>query len=172
MHPNFHSLCLWGLCLYSVKLSPGFCPSPNWSVTNLELLLPLAIFLFSTGLPAVSVPIALSGQGLPIGLQLLGPALHDKKLLSVAQWIEQRVGFPSISDYADISQSRNGAEMTRREQIGWGLTVLMMSHYGIFHAYNGKLIAHEMPVQDIFVSHHSSGSALSFENGIKTISFA
>lgn len=79
---------------------------------------PSAIFLLSTGLPAVSVPIALSRQGLPIGLQLLAPALHDKKLLSVAQWIEQRVGFPSISDYADISQSRNGAEMTRREQIG------------------------------------------------------
>lgn len=43
----------------------------------------------------------------------------------------------------------------------------MMSHYGIFHAYNGKLIAREMPVQDIFVNHHSSGSALSIEDGIK-----
>lgn len=70
------------------------------------------------GLPAVSMPIALSRRGLPIGLQLLAPALHDKKLLSVARWIEQRVGFPSISDCADISQSRNAAEMTRREQIG------------------------------------------------------
>lgn len=46
-------------------------------------------------------------------------------------------------------------------------TVLMMSHYGIFHTYNGKLIAHGIPFQDIFVNHHSSGSALSIEDGIK-----
>ncbi|XP_041828710.1 glutamyl-tRNA(Gln) amidotransferase subunit A, mitochondrial [Melanotaenia boesemani] len=50
------------------------------------------------GLPAVTVPTALSRRGLPIGLQLVGRVLEDKKLLSVAQWVEQRVGFPSISD--------------------------------------------------------------------------
>ncbi|XP_004566545.3 glutamyl-tRNA(Gln) amidotransferase subunit A, mitochondrial [Maylandia zebra] len=63
------------------------------------------------GLPAVSVPTALSRRGLPIGLQLIAPALQDRKLLSVAQWIEQRVGFPSISDFEDSG-------MTRREQTG------------------------------------------------------
>lgn len=44
------------------------------------------------------MPVALSTRGLPIGLQLLGPALQDQKLLSVAHWMEQRLGFPSIED--------------------------------------------------------------------------
>ncbi|XP_070697939.1 glutamyl-tRNA(Gln) amidotransferase subunit A, mitochondrial [Pempheris klunzingeri] len=68
------------------------------------------------GLPAVSVPIALSRRGLPIGLQLIGPSLQDKKLLSVARWIEQRVGFPSLHDYGDSSESNNDTGMTKREQ--------------------------------------------------------
>ncbi|XP_059208788.1 glutamyl-tRNA(Gln) amidotransferase subunit A, mitochondrial isoform X2 [Centropristis striata] len=68
------------------------------------------------GLPAVSVPTALSGRGLPIGLQLIGPALQDKKLLSVAQWVEQRVGFPSISDSGHSSEGKYDAGRTKREQ--------------------------------------------------------
>ncbi|XP_067099257.1 glutamyl-tRNA(Gln) amidotransferase subunit A, mitochondrial [Osmerus mordax] len=60
------------------------------------------------GLPAVSVPTALSDRGLPIGLQLIGPALQDRKLLAVAQWIEQRVGFPSISYHSNTDKWREG----------------------------------------------------------------
>uniref|UniRef100_A0A3Q3E9Y4 Glutamyl-tRNA(Gln) amidotransferase subunit A, mitochondrial n=2 Tax=Labrus bergylta TaxID=56723 RepID=A0A3Q3E9Y4_9LABR len=68
------------------------------------------------GLPAVSVPTALSRRGLPIGLQLIGPVLQEKKLLSVARWMEQRVGFPSISDYVDTKECRNDTAVTKREQ--------------------------------------------------------
>ncbi|XP_051031547.1 glutamyl-tRNA(Gln) amidotransferase subunit A, mitochondrial [Phodopus roborovskii] len=48
------------------------------------------------GLPAVSVPVALSNQGLPIGLQLIGRAFCDQQLLTVAKWLEKQVQFPII----------------------------------------------------------------------------
>ncbi|KAH0622185.1 hypothetical protein JD844_024277 [Phrynosoma platyrhinos] len=48
------------------------------------------------GLPAVSVPSALSEEGLPIGLQFIGPAFHELQLLTVAKWFENQVQFPAI----------------------------------------------------------------------------
>ncbi|XP_074043373.1 glutamyl-tRNA(Gln) amidotransferase subunit A, mitochondrial isoform X2 [Macrotis lagotis] len=48
------------------------------------------------GLPAVNVPVALSSQGLPVGLQLIGRAFSDKQLLTVAKWFEEQVQFPVI----------------------------------------------------------------------------
>ncbi|XP_075883720.1 glutamyl-tRNA(Gln) amidotransferase subunit A, mitochondrial [Nelusetta ayraudi] len=66
------------------------------------------------GLPAVSVPVALSMRGLPIGLQLVGPALQDQKLLSVAHWMEQRLGFPSFEERggaAGESEEERGGQM-------------------------------------------------------------
>lgn len=50
----------------------------------------------SSGLPAVSVPVALSNRGLPIGLQLIGRAFCDQQLLTVAKWFEKQVQFPVI----------------------------------------------------------------------------
>ncbi|XP_034264988.1 glutamyl-tRNA(Gln) amidotransferase subunit A, mitochondrial isoform X2 [Pantherophis guttatus] len=48
------------------------------------------------GLPAVSVPSALSGKGLPIGLQFIGRAFHELQLLTVARWFETQVQFPAL----------------------------------------------------------------------------
>ncbi|XP_020832607.1 glutamyl-tRNA(Gln) amidotransferase subunit A, mitochondrial isoform X2 [Phascolarctos cinereus] len=48
------------------------------------------------GLPAVNVPMALSSQGLPVGLQLIGRAFSDQQLLTVAKWFEEQVQFPVI----------------------------------------------------------------------------
>ena len=53
-------------------------------------------FFLSSGLPAVSVPVALSNQGLPIGLQLIGRPFRDQQLLAVAKWFEKQVQFPVI----------------------------------------------------------------------------
>lgn len=52
-------------------------------------------FLATTcGLPAISLPIGFSPEGLPIGLQLLGPHRGEAKVLAVAQAVENAVGGP------------------------------------------------------------------------------
>ena len=44
------------------------------------------------GLPGISVPVGLSGDGLPLGLQLLGRAFDEQTVLRVAQVLEQAAG--------------------------------------------------------------------------------
>ena len=44
------------------------------------------------GLPGVSVPCGFDAQGLPIGMQLLGPKWSESKLLGVAKCYETAVG--------------------------------------------------------------------------------
>lgn len=44
----------------------------------------------------MSVPVALSNQGLPIGLQFIGRAFCDQQLLKIAKWFEKQVQFPVI----------------------------------------------------------------------------
>ncbi len=61
---------------------------------------PLAMYLndFCTvpmslaGIPAISIPCGLSG-GLPVGLQLAGPAFSENRLLDAAYALEQSLGF-------------------------------------------------------------------------------
>ncbi len=45
------------------------------------------------GLPAISLPCGLSDTGLPVSLHLVGPALKEDRLLSVAQALEQHAPF-------------------------------------------------------------------------------
>lgn len=52
------------------------------------------IFFCNSGIPAVSIPIRLSDNGLPLSLQLMGPKLSEQLLLTVAKWIEAQVNFP------------------------------------------------------------------------------
>ena len=44
------------------------------------------------GLPATSIPIGLSAEGLPIGAQIVGPWLEDRTPLKLAELIEQSYG--------------------------------------------------------------------------------
>ncbi|XP_034837057.1 glutamyl-tRNA(Gln) amidotransferase subunit A, mitochondrial [Maniola hyperantus] len=48
------------------------------------------------GIPAISIPIRLSNNNLPLSLQLMGSALSEQVLLSVAKRIEDLVQFPSL----------------------------------------------------------------------------
>lgn len=46
-----------------------------------------------SGLPTVSLPCGLSSDGLPLGIQLVGPAWDEAQLLAVAAWCEAKIGF-------------------------------------------------------------------------------
>lgn len=46
-----------------------------------------------SGLPTVSLPCALSQNGLPLCLQLIGPRGSEDRLLSIAAWVETQLGF-------------------------------------------------------------------------------
>ncbi len=45
------------------------------------------------GLPGIAVPAGLDGQGLPLGLQLIGKPWEEGELLNIAQTLEERAGF-------------------------------------------------------------------------------
>jgi aspartyl-tRNA(Asn)/glutamyl-tRNA(Gln) amidotransferase subunit A len=49
-----------------------------------EALLRNTIVFNSTGLPAISIPVGLTKDGMPVGLQIVGSPFEDDKLLSVA----------------------------------------------------------------------------------------
>lgn len=45
-----------------------------------------------TGLPATAMPIGLSEEGLPIGMQIIGPRLEDRTTIAFAQAVEREFG--------------------------------------------------------------------------------
>jgi aspartyl-tRNA(Asn)/glutamyl-tRNA(Gln) amidotransferase subunit A len=49
------------------------------------------------GLPGMSVPIGLDRDGLPLGLQLIGPSFEEERLFQVGQVLEDAAKFPFLS---------------------------------------------------------------------------
>lgn len=63
-------------------------------LTNYMDWLRFAFLATTTGLPAISIPVGRSPEGMPIGLQLIGPPRGEGKLLRVARAVEIVVGGP------------------------------------------------------------------------------
>jgi len=56
------------------------------------------------GLPAISVPTALTQKGLPLGLQLIAPPLAETKMLSAGYFLEEAAMFnQQVADYRSAS---------------------------------------------------------------------
>ncbi|WP_323795242.1 Asp-tRNA(Asn)/Glu-tRNA(Gln) amidotransferase subunit GatA [Nisaea sp.] len=51
------------------------------------------------GLPGISVPVGLSGEGLPLGLQVLGKAFDEETVLKVGGVLEQAAGFDALPGF-------------------------------------------------------------------------
>ncbi len=47
----------------------------------------------NAGFPVVTLPATLTGEGLPLGIQLVGAPGKDLQLLRVARWVEERLGW-------------------------------------------------------------------------------
>lgn len=53
------------------------------------------------GVPTITIPCGIASDGMPCGLQLVGPRGGEAKLLQAAGWCEERIGFndrPPILD--------------------------------------------------------------------------
>lgn len=72
------------------------CPTPAFKIGEL-IDDPLAMYLSDmftlganlAGIPGISIPAGMSDEGLPVGLQLLGPPLEEARLLRAARMFEQ-----------------------------------------------------------------------------------
>ena len=52
------------------------------------------------GVPAMAVPAGLSGEGLPLGLQLIAPSFREDTLVRAGRVLEKAAGFNAIASRA------------------------------------------------------------------------
>ncbi len=84
-----------GLAGFDAMLTP---PAPGPAPEDLtQTGDPACCTLWSlAGFPALTLPIALAPNGLPLGMQLAAPALREKGLLAAAAWCERRLPFRGL----------------------------------------------------------------------------
>jgi aspartyl-tRNA(Asn)/glutamyl-tRNA(Gln) amidotransferase subunit A len=68
-----------------------------------------------SGLPAISVPMGLSGEGLPLGLQLVAGAFEDARLLGVAHAFESLLS-PPVPVAGDLVAVRSSSDERSKQR--------------------------------------------------------
>ena len=63
----------------------------NVTLKTRDALLRNTIIFNSTGLPTISIPIGLTSDGLPVGVQIIGSAYNEGLILSIAYDYEQQL---------------------------------------------------------------------------------
>jgi Asp-tRNA(Asn)/Glu-tRNA(Gln) amidotransferase A subunit family amidase len=54
------------------------------------------------GIPAITLPSGLSPDGLPVGIQLIGPALQEESLLRASRWCEAILDVTLVPPVSDL----------------------------------------------------------------------
>jgi amidase len=66
----------------------------NQDITHADLILPWAAWASVSYLPATVAPIGLTSDGLPVGVQIIGPYLEDRTTIHFTRLIEDNlIGF-------------------------------------------------------------------------------
>jgi amidase len=94
----------WDTGPFDLLLSPvlggpppplGWLADPSTAAARAERLLPYVRPFNASGQPAVALPVHWTAEGLPIGVQLVGPVGGDERLLDVAAQLEDALGWPN-----------------------------------------------------------------------------
>jgi len=79
--------------LWPTMFTTAGLPRPPGQDADLTLNLELRAPYNLAGLPAITVPVGLDGEGLPIGMQIAGPLYADGIVLKAARAMEAAVGW-------------------------------------------------------------------------------
>ena len=80
------------------------------------------------GLPGISVPVGLSGDGLPLGLQILGKAFDEETVLKVGHVLEQAAGFTAVPDFVSEGGDGDGKSTSMGATGEWEIVIGLEVH--------------------------------------------